>query len=59
VTGELVETIVNQLQPAGYYTTELKNTSRWSSGVYFIRMVADGVTGQRTFSDIKKVMLLK
>jgi flagellar hook assembly protein FlgD len=57
VTGQLVKTLVNEEQDAGYYKVEWNGTdeadNKVSSGVYFYRMITD------EYSDVKRMTLLK
>ena len=50
--GQLVETLVNEPQDAGFYSMEW-NGSNVSSGIYFYRLVADG------FVSSHKMVLMK
>ncbi len=52
VVGQQVATLVNERMTAGSYSTTL-DASSMTSGVYFVRMQADG------FNAVQKVMLLK
>jgi Carbohydrate binding domain/Secretion system C-terminal sorting domain/Immunoglobulin I-set domain len=52
IVGELVATLVNQTQPAGYYTVRF-DAQRLPSGIYLYRLKADGA------SIIKKMALTK
>ncbi|MEK9136784.1 MAG: T9SS type A sorting domain-containing protein [Bacteroidota bacterium] len=52
VLGRDVQTLVNDVRPAGYHQTILDGT-RISSGVYYYRLVAEG------FSSTKRLLLLK
>jgi hypothetical protein len=52
IRGQLVETIINENQEAGYYTRKWK-AENLSSGIYFYRIKAG------TFVAIKKLILLK
>jgi hypothetical protein len=56
MTGREVSQIVNQLQPAGYYTFNF-NASALSSGVYFYQIAADG--GNQQFVKTMKMVLVK
>lgn len=62
ITGERVGTLINNELSAGYYTLGVNaNTLSLASGVYFCRMVAQGLSKQsaKTFIQIKKLMLIK
>ncbi len=52
ITGREIETLVNEVKRAGYYTVQF-NTSRLSSGIYFYRITAGD------FTQTKKMILLK
>ena len=52
MTGCLVATIVNENQSAGYYSVDW-DASRYSSGVYFYQIEADG------FQQVKKMSFVK
>jgi hypothetical protein len=62
IIGQRVRTLVNTEQAAGYYLTDWNGQNdggaQLASGMYFMRMSAGGKDG-RTFSDVRKVMLLK
>jgi hypothetical protein len=62
IIGQRVRTLVSTEQAAGYYLTEWNGQNdggaQLASGMYFMRMSAGGKDG-RTFSDVRKVMLLK
>jgi hypothetical protein len=58
ISGERVVLMVDQNQPAGFYSVNFTNKNI-SSGVYFYRITAiDKITGNQ-FSSIKKMMFLK
>ena len=50
--GRLVETIVNQTQPAGYYSV-LWDAGKYSSGVYLYRFQAGD------FRQVRKCLVIK
>ncbi len=52
IDGQLVETLVNQQTESGYHSVKW-NGNKYSSGVYFLKMVAGG------FSSAVKCLLLK
>ncbi|MBS1494682.1 MAG: choice-of-anchor J domain-containing protein [Bacteroidetes bacterium] len=56
ITGREVASIVNQVQPAGFYSVNF-NASVLSSGVYFYQINADG--GNQNFVKTMKMMLVK
>jgi hypothetical protein len=61
--GQEVITLADEVRPAGYFFTEWNGTnslgSRVSSGVFFYRMEATAVSGNRSFVSVKKMLLLK
>lgn len=58
VLGREVETLIDERQEAGYKTVQL-NADRVASGVYFYRLTAQPVTGGATFSQVKKLMVMR
>ncbi len=62
VIGQRVHTLVNDMQPAGYYAAEWNGTGnagqQLASGVYFLHLSAQGVNG-KSFNEIRKLMMLK
>ena len=62
IAGEMLGQLVNNDQPAGYYTVDFSSASfnkNISSGIYFYRILAvDRVSGS-AISSIKKMILLK
>lgn len=52
ISGREIFTLVNEKQPAGYYSVEF-NSNNLSSGVYIYRIIADG------FIQSKRMILLK
>jgi len=52
VNGQLVDTLVEGFQPAGYHSA-VWNAEGRSSGVYFCRIDAD------QYSEVKRLVLLK
>ncbi len=57
ILGREVATLVNGQENAGVYKVNF-NASRYASGVYFYRMMADSPNG-KSFTAIKKLVLLK
>jgi phosphatidylserine/phosphatidylglycerophosphate/cardiolipin synthase-like enzyme len=57
VLGREVTTLVDQRQSAGYYNVTF-DASRFTSGVYFCRLIADG-NGSEKFVSVKKLVLMK
>jgi hypothetical protein len=56
MTGREVTSIVNGIQPAGYYTVQF-NAGSLSSGTYFYNITAEG--GNTKFFTTKKMILVK
>ncbi|MBS1494681.1 MAG: choice-of-anchor J domain-containing protein [Bacteroidetes bacterium] len=56
MTGREMSQIVNQTQPAGYYTVQF-NASSLSSGIYFYSINAEG--GNKSFVKSMKMVLVK
>ena len=60
--GEVVKEIINSNLPAGTHSfswnAENNNNSNVTSGIYFYRLVADGVDGSK-FIQVRKMILLK
>jgi hypothetical protein len=60
ITGERVDVLVNQEQAAGYYTVEVNSTKySLSSGVYIYRMTAVSTKDLKSYTQLKKMVLLK
>jgi len=60
ITGERVEVLVNQEQAAGYYSVEVNSSQfRLSSGVYIYRMTAVSSKDAKSYTQLKKMVLLK
>ena len=60
ITGERVDVLVNQEQAAGYYTVEVNSTQfRLSSGIYIYRMTAVSSKDAKSYTQLKKMVLLK
>ncbi len=57
VLGQKVEYRNHGMMNAGRYNESI-NMSRFASGVYFYRVVASGIDGQK-FAAIKELMLIK
>lgn len=57
ILGEVVATLINdQIQEPGWYNLEW-NATRFASGVYIYRIIAQGES--KKFTQVKKMMLLK
>ncbi len=57
ILGQVVTNLVDGMQAANRYCVEW-NASGLSSGIYFYRMIADGIRGEK-FVSIKKLLLLR
>jgi len=59
IKGELLEVLVNENKPAGYYEVEF-NAGKYASGIYLYRIeTVDEAGGIPRFMDMKKMMLVK
>ncbi|MDR3667818.1 MAG: T9SS type A sorting domain-containing protein, partial [Ignavibacteriaceae bacterium] len=59
IIGERVAQLVNEQQPAGYYTINFSiSNNKITSGIYIYKLSADDNNG-KSFSSIKKMILLK
>ncbi|MDR3668101.1 MAG: T9SS type A sorting domain-containing protein, partial [Ignavibacteriaceae bacterium] len=58
IAGQKVMELVNQQMSAGYYTVNFGST-KLSSGIYIYRLAASDIATGKSFSSIKKMMLLK
>lgn len=58
VTGEQVASLVNSNIETGTYEVNW-NASDLASGIYFLRIYAEGLNGEEKFSDIRKLNLVK
>jgi len=56
--GQVVKEIVNEVKKAGYYESTF-NASGLSSGIYFYAMTAKSVDGLNSFTNVKKLILMK
>ena len=56
--GEKVAELVNGVQAAGTYNY-VWNAGRFASGVYILRLQANGTNGEESFTKILKLMLVK
>jgi hypothetical protein len=68
ILGKEVATLVNEIQDAGYKTEEwdasilpsgISSKGGYASGVYFYRLTAVGRGGFPTFTDVKKMLLVR
>lgn len=58
ITGELVETIIDQTNSAGNYQVVF-NCSRHASGIYFYTIEAQSIDGKNNFKSTKKMIMIK
>ena len=58
IKGELLEVLVNENKPAGYYEVEF-NPGKYASGIYLYRIEAVDESGIPRFMDMKKMMMVK
>ena len=58
IKGELLEVLVNENKPVGYYEVEF-NAGKYASGIYLYRIEAVDEAGIPRFMDMKKMMLVK
>jgi hypothetical protein len=58
IKGELLEVLVNENKPAGYYEVEF-NAGKYASGIYLYRIEAVDESGIPRFMDMKKMVLIK
>jgi hypothetical protein len=58
MTGELVEVLLNDIRPAGYYE-KIWDAAGYASGVYLLSVTTESLSGERSFSNISKLILLK
>ncbi len=56
--GNKIQTLVNKTQNQGIYQLQWNATDK-PSGIYILHIVANTKSGDQTFSDTKKMMLLK
>ena len=56
--GQMVDILVNTVKPAGYHTVVF-NASGLASGIYFDSIKAVSIDGNKQFSTVKKMVLLK
>ena len=58
IKGEMLEVLVNENKPAGYYEVEF-NAGKYASGIYLYRIEVIGEGSIPRFMDMKKMMLVK
>ena len=56
--GEVVQTLVSSSQSAGTYKYNW-NAANMYSGIYFVRISAQGSSTGENFTDVSKMMLIK
>ena len=56
--GRLVEKLHDGLRPAGYHENKW-NAAHLSSGIYFVKIHAEGLEGNELYSKTQKIMLVK
>ena len=56
--GREVMTLINGMKEAGYYSTTF-DASRLASGIYFARVIASPENGNKPFTKIVKMLLMK
>ena len=56
VTGKEIKTIINEIQPAGYYTINF-SSENLSSGIYFYRLTAEN--SKQKFTETKRMAVIK
>lgn len=56
--GEKVAVLVNEEKSAGYYNINW-NAMNFSTGIYIVRITASSMESNKTFSQIKKMVLMK
>ena len=63
VLGQEVALLADEVRPAGYHTVvwngRNRNGTSVSSGVYIFRLTAQDISGTSSFSQLKKMILLK
>ena len=58
ILGQEVASLINTEQAPGNYKT-VWNASRLASGMYFMRMIARPADGSNSFTQVRKVLLMK
>ena len=58
ILGQTVTELVNETLISGYHTLEW-NASTLTSGIYFYSIEANSVNGNKSFSSVKKMLLVK
>lgn len=58
ILGNEIATLVNEEKPAGIYEVEF-NSDNLSSGIYFYHYEAYDISGNKLYSELRKMLLLK
>jgi hypothetical protein len=58
ILGSEVATLVKEEQQPGYYEVQF-NAANFASGIYIYTIEAKSVAGDKSFSSVKKMVLLK
>lgn len=58
ILGEKVSTLINEIQNEGNYELSF-DASKYSSGIYLVKMIAESIESGRKFVDVKKMLLMK
>jgi hypothetical protein len=56
--GEVIAQLVNDTQQPGFYEYSW-NAAEFSSGIYFYAITAESLSGEETFTEMRKMLLLK
>jgi Secretion system C-terminal sorting domain/Bacterial Ig domain len=58
ILGQEVSVLTNQIQNAGYYEVEW-NASELTSGMYIYRLSAESNSGDKKYTEVKKMLMVK
>lgn len=58
ILGEVVSSLVNEVQLAGYYEINF-NAAGYATGVYIYTLQAKSTDGKKEYNSVKKMMLIK
>ena len=58
ILGKEVDTIANGVQQKGFYE-KTWNAERFSSGVYYVKMIAQSLSSNKIYSNVIKMVYLK
>ncbi len=58
ILGKEITTLIDRVQNAGIHSTNW-NAVEFSSGVYYYKIIAEGLNDDNNFSDTKKMVLIK